>query len=313
MIEPVLEVEGLRKSYGPVVALDGVDLSASKGEVIGLLGPNGAGKTTLVSIICGLRRADSGAVSVCGVDALARPQLARRCIGLAPQDLGVYPIDKVWQNLRLFAELSGLRGSRLRNQIDAVAGALGLTELMDRKAGELSGGQKRRLHTAIALLGEPPLILLDEATTGADVETRAGLIDVVKDLARRGSSVLYSTHYLGEVEHLDARVVIIDRGRIIARGSVDDLVKGNGGSVVELEFNGSPPLLEGLDATVNGSLIRVKTEDAGREMGRIFAALGPHTRSLQTVEIINPSLETVFLQLTGRRYESEEKTDVVAS
>ena len=313
MIEPVLEIEGLRKSYGRVVALDGVDLSASSGEVIGLLGPNGAGKTTMVSIICGLRRADSGAVSVCGVDALARPQVARRSIGLAPQDLGVYPIDKVWQNLRLFAELSGLRGDRLRSQIDAVAGALGLAELMDRKAGELSGGQKRRLHTAVALLGEPPLILLDEATAGADVETRAGLIEVVKDLARRGSSILYSTHYLGEVEALGARVVIIDRGRIIARGSVDDLVKDNGGSVVELGFNGPPPVLEGLDSTTNGSVIRVKTEDPGREMGRIFTVLGARTRSLQTVEIINPSLETVFLQLTGRRYESEEKPDVMAS
>ncbi len=313
MNNPVLSIEGLHKRYGEIAALDGVDLTVSQGEVIGLLGPNGAGKTTLVSIVCGLRRADTGAVEVCGIDALANPQAAREYIGLAPQELGIYPIDSVLQNLRLFGELSGLRGERLQGQIDAVASVLGLSELMDRKAGELSGGQKRRLHTAIALLGHPPLILLDEATTGADVETRAGLIGVVRDLARRGSSVLYSTHYLGEVEDLGAEVVILDRGRVIAEGSVSELIAGNGGSLVELVFEGQPPELDGLDSEADGSVVRVRTDDPGRAMGPIFTALGPEAGRLQSVEIINPSLETVFLQLTGRRYEKEERVDVMAS
>lgn len=313
MSEPVLAVAALHKRYGEVLALSGVDLTVSPGETVGLLGPNGAGKTTLVSIVCGLRRADSGSVHVCGVDALAHPQTARKYIGLAPQELGIYPIDSVRQNLTLFAELTGLRGSRLEHEIEAVGDALRLSDLMDRKAAELSGGQKRRLHTAVALLGEPPLILLDEATTGADVESRAALIQVVRGLAERGSSVVYSTHYLGEVEDLGARVVILDRGRIIAEGSVAELVAGNGGSIVELHFDSSPPRLQGLETTTEGSVVRVRAQDPGRAMAAILDALGSHTRSLQGVEIINPSLETVFLELTGRRYQPEGRVDVLAS
>ena len=313
MSEPAIAIGNLEKSYGDVVALDGVSLELARGEVVGLLGPNGAGKTTLVSIICGLRRADSGTVSVCGVDALGHPQKARPFIGLAPQDLGVYPIDKVRQNLALFGELAGLRGSELTRQIEDVAAALRLTQLLDRKAGELSGGQKRRLHTAIALLNDPPVVLLDEATTGADVETRAALIDVVKDLARKGSAVLYSTHYLGEIETLDARVVILDEGRVIAEGSVADLMSHNGGSYVELVFDGPPPALEGFDMTSKGSVVRVKADDPSRAIGAIVSALGPAAGQLQGVEIIGSSLETVFLELTGRRYEPGEELDVVAS
>lgn len=313
MMDRALHVENLHKRYGEVVALDGVSFSVPRGEVIGLLGPNGAGKTTLVSIICGLRRADAGAVEVCGVDALASPHSARRHIGLAPQELGIYPIDTVRQNLTLFAELVGSSGSRLRQQVASVAGALHLHELFDRKAGELSVGQKRRLHTAIALLGEPPLILLDEATTGADVESRAALIDVVRGLADRGSTVVYSTHYLGEIEDLDARVLIIDRGRIIAEGPVADLIASNGSSIIELSFDGPPPSLFGLNVTVLESVARVEADDPGRTMAAIMGALGSNASRLQGVEIINPSLETVFLQLTGRRYDPEARNDVMAS
>lgn len=313
MNDTALTVGHLEKSYDDMVALDGVSLDLARGDVVGLLGPNGAGKTTLVSIICGLRRADAGSVSVCGIDALAHPQKARPFIGLAPQDLGIYPIDKVKQNLALFGELTGLHGAALNSQIETVATALRLTDLLDRKAGELSGGQKRRLHTAIALLNDPPLILLDEATTGADVETRAALISVVNDLARRGSAVLYSTHYLGEIEALDARVVILDKGQVIAEGSVAELTSRNGASFVEMTFDGLPPPLDGFETTSSGSVIRIRADDPAREMGGIFSAVGAAVERLQTVEIIGSSLETVFLELTGRRYEPEGELDVMAS
>jgi ABC-2 type transport system ATP-binding protein len=294
-----LEVAGVRKSYQDLVALDGVDFRVEPGEMVGLLGPNGAGKTTLVSIICGLRRADSGSVSVCGVDALSHPQLARKHIGLAPQELGIYPVDKVKQTLSFFGELGGLRGTRLAAQISNVAGSLRLDELMDRKAGELSGGQKRRLHTAIALLTDPPLVLLDEATTGADVETRAALLELVSDLADRGSAVLYSTHYLGEVEDLGARVLILDRGRVIADGSIPELTSSSGGSYVELVF----PDFER----------RVPVDDPKRDLMNILNSLGPESENLQSVEIIHSSIEAVFLELTGRRYEPEEQDNVGVS
>lgn len=298
-MNPALEIAGLTKAYKNVVALDGVDIMVQPGEVVGLLGPNGAGKTTLVSIVCGLRKADAGSVSVCGVDALNHPQLARKHIGLAPQELGIYPVDKVRQTLRFFGELGGLRGARLTDQIAKVSASLGLDALMDRKAGELSGGQKRRLHTAIALLTDPPLVLLDEATTGADVETRAGLLALVSDLAAKGSAVLYSTHYLGEVEDLGARILILDRGRVIADGSIPELTARKGGSYVELAFDGFER--------------RIPVEDPTHELVKILNDLGPESTGLRGIEIIHSSLESVFLELTGRRYEPGELDNVAAS
>lgn len=314
-MKSVLHVGDLRKSYGQVVALDGVNLVVGEGEVVALLGPNGAGKTTLVSIVCGLRQADAGSVRVLDVDALAHPERARRYIGLAPQDLGVYPVDTVRQNLLLFAELSGLRRLDALRSIEPIAEALRLSELMDRKAGQLSGGQKRRLHTAMALVNGPRLVLLDEATAGADVETRAALIQVVKDLAAHGSSVLYSTHYLEEVETLDARAVIIDHGSVIAEGSVPDLIANNGSAVVELTFDGPPPRLgEEFTARYNGTAVRVAVDEPGRDAARILSSLGTDAERLVDLEFIRPSLESVFLSLTGRRYNpNEEVADVAAS
>lgn len=314
MTPAVLEIEGLTKSYGDVIALDGVSLRAEPGEIVGLLGPNGAGKTTMVSIVCGLRRADAGSVRVKGIDALGHPERAREHIGLAPQDLGVYPIDTVRQNLSLFGELADLRGSSLSREIEAVTDALRLNDLLDRKAGELSSGQKRRLHTAIALLNRPPLILLDEATAGADVETRSAVIDLVRGLAGDGSTVVYSTHYLHEVETLGARVVILDSGRIIADASLNDLVADNGGGVVELCFDGVPPRLGGRwDLTVEGSVMRIVAHEPGTAVRPIIDALGPDAARLQSIQLISPSLETVFMSLTGRRYEPQEESDVLAS
>ena len=309
---PSLVVDGLHKTYGEVVALHDVSLTVERGEVVGLLGPNGAGKTSLISIICGLRRPDAGSVAVMGIDVGLHPQQARVHLGLAPQELGIYPVDKVRHTLRLFGELCGLSGASLGREVELVAEALGLTELMDRKAGELSGGQKRRLHTAIALLGRPTLILLDEATTGADVESRAALLGLVNQLAEGGSAVVYSTHYLGEVEQLDARIVILDGGRIIVEGSITELSRLNGGTFVELRFDGPIPGLAGHDVITEGSVARVRTRDPAVELGSILAALGDAAGRLRGVEIIQSDLESVFLELTGRRY-VRESADVMAS
>ena len=306
----MLSVEGLSKSYGAVAALDQVDLEVSPGEVVGLLGPNGAGKTTLVSIVAGLRRADSGTVRVGTIDALAHPQRARRLLGLAPQDLGIYPIITVRQNLRLFAELAGLSGAELITNIDRVAEVLHITPLLDRKAGTLSGGQKRRLHTGIALLNHPPLLLLDEATTGADVGTRSDLLQVVRDLAGEGSAILYSTHYLHEVETLDASVVILEEGGVIAEGSVRRLIAAHGTAATELTFDGPPPAIEMTPAAErDGNVLRIVMDEPAAGLAAVLAALGPEAARLRSVEIIEPSLETVYLTLTGHRYQRTAETD----
>ncbi len=304
----MLTVRGLCKSYGDVVALHGVDLDVPRGRIVSLLGPNGAGKTTLVSIVAGLRRADSGTVRVGDVDALAQPRLARRLIGLAPQDLGVYPIVTVRQNLTLFGELAGLRRAELRARVDDVAEALALSPLVDRLVGTLSGGEKRRLHTAIALLHRPPLLLLDEATVGADVETRAELLRLVQELAAEGSAILYSTHYLHEVEALEADVAILDRGRLVARGAVRELIRQHGRGIVELVFDGPPPRVAGATAVQDGT-VRVVSDRPAAALARVLRDMGPDADRIHDVEVLPPSLESVFVALTGRRYAREDTAE----
>lgn len=310
----MLQIDGLRKSYDDVEALRGVDLRAESGQIVALLGPNGAGKTTLVSIVAGLRHADGGSVTVGGIDALRHSQKARALIGLAPQDLGVYPIVTARQNLQLFGELAGITGKHLRARIDEVAHALRIEELLDRLAGELSGGQKRRLHTAIALLHRPPLLLLDEATTGADVETRGHLLELVEQLAAEGSAVLYSTHYLHEVEDLAASVVLIDHGRVIVAGPVQELLATHGRSAVEFRFDGdapeSPP---GMTAERHGDLLRIDSTEPAAAIAQVMQALGADATRVRSVEVVRGNLESVYLALTGRRYAEDEDDRVGAA
>jgi ABC-2 type transport system ATP-binding protein len=295
----MLQISGVSKAYGDRPALRGVDLEVGAGEIVALLGPNGAGKSTLVSIVAGLRRADAGSVTVAGIDVAAEPRAARRHLGVAPQDLGIYPQLNVRDNLVVFGELAGLRGGALRARIDEVAGQLGLARLIDREAGRMSGGERRRLHTAIALLHHPDLLLLDEPTAGADVQTRADLLTLVKTLAAEGSAVLYCTHYLPEVEALDAEVAVLAEGRIVARGTRAAVVQAGGATEVVLTFNGPAPRLT-LDAFafVEGSEIRIPTGDSEATVAAVMAALGS-AANLRSLVVVEPSLERVYLDLTG--------------
>jgi ABC-2 type transport system ATP-binding protein len=317
----VLHIAGLRKAYGGEPALRGVDLDVAEGEIVALLGPNGAGKTTLVSIVAGLRRADDGVVEVAGVDALRRSREVRRLLGLAPQDTGIYPVVSVRQNLTLFGELSGLTRRDARRRANEVAEALAITDLLDKQAGRLSGGQKRRVHTAIAFMHRPRLLMLDEATTGADVETRAHILELVRRLAAEGSAVLYSTHYLAEVGSLTgASVAILDVGRVIARGDVAELVTAHAVPVLELTFHGEAPELPLPDVVlVDSRRVRVPAPDPAATLVAVLPGLPPGL--LESVEIVRPDLEAVYLALTGRRYEEadaaglrteEARADVVA-
>jgi len=299
----VLHVEGLHKSYGDVEALRGVDLDVPDGQIVALLGPNGAGKTTLVSIVAGLRRADRGIAEVGGIDALRHSARVRKLIGFAPQETGLYPVISVRHNLELFGELCGVSRRDLPARIAEVAEALDITDLLERQAGKLSGGQKRRVHTAIALLHRPRLLLLDEATTGADVETRGHILALVRQLASEGSAVLYSTHYLTEVETMNCSVVIIDEGKVIARGGVEELVQAHAEPVVELTFHGDPPDLAGATA-VDGNRLRLPAADPADVLTRSLPGLPPG--SLASVEIVRPTLEAVYLALTGRRYDEAD-------
>jgi ABC-2 type transport system ATP-binding protein len=312
----MLEITDLHKRYGSVEALRGVDLTIGRGEIVGLVGPNGAGKTSLVSIVADLRRPDRGTVTVDGLDvATHRDEVGSR-LGLAPQELAIYPTLKVRDNLVLYAELAGLRRQALRTRVAETAEALGLTELLDRPAQAMSGGQKRRLHTAMALVHRPPLLLLDEPTVGADVDSRQQLLALVHSLADDGAAICYSTHYLPEVESLGATIVVLEAGRVVARGPLDSLVATYARAAVELTFDGPPPDLGMPGASVEGTRMRIVADNPGSAAATLLARLGElngrATSHLVSVEVIHPTLEAVYLAVTGRRYDMEEALDAAA-
>jgi ABC-2 type transport system ATP-binding protein len=304
----MLQIANLHKSYGDRPALRDVSLSLEAGEIVGLLGPNGAGKTTLASIIVGLIAPDSGTVIVDGVDATRHPGRARRVIGFAPQQTGVYEALTVDENLVFFGELCGLRRGALRRRIAEVCGSLLLDELRPIVCQRLSGGEKRRVHTAIAVLARPRLLLLDEPTVGADMLTRTALLDVVRQLADDGTAVLYSTHYLPEVESMNASVALLDRGEVIAEGRAGELVALHGVTGLELKFDSVPPDLEipGLAVERDGDVVRILTSTPSATAARVLPALGVHAERLVSLDLMKPSLEGVFLKLTGRRFDPVE-------
>jgi ABC-2 type transport system ATP-binding protein len=221
----------LVKRYGACLALDGFDLTVEPGEITGLVGHNGAGKTTFVEIVTRLVRPDSGRVTVGGVDALRYPREARRLIGVSPQRSALYVSATVRENLRLFGALAGLRRSALSRAVEQIAEELSLTDTLDKPVGLLSGGQFRRTQAGTALVRTPQLLLLDEPTAGADPETRAALLGVVRARAKDGAAVVYTTHYLPELTELGASLAIARKGRIVARGSSQDLLSGLPGTL----------------------------------------------------------------------------------
>jgi ABC-2 type transport system ATP-binding protein len=302
--QAVLEVEGVSKSYGDHAALHEVSLHVEAGEVCGLLGPNGAGKTTLVSIIAGLRTPDAGRVLVDGLDIAQHGRDARQAVGLAGQETGIYPTVTVRENLELFTRLAGYSGAGVAKRLEEVAEIVELTDFLPRQARHLSGGEQRRLHTAMALVNRPKVLMLDEPTTGVDIATRSRLLDAIGRLtADEGCAVLYSTHYLPEVEALGATVAILDHGRILARGPLQELVDQHGAGLVELTFDGPAPALPG--TVVEGSIARFSTDHPGPDAAALVGSLGAAAERLVSVDLSRPSLETVFLAVTGRAYSSD--------
>jgi len=214
-----LQASGLRRAFGTVRALDGFDLTIHPGEVTGLIGPNGAGKSTFDRVVAGIVRPDTGGVLVAGVDPAAEPYRARSRLGLAGQDVALYPTATVRENLRVFGGLAGLGRRALRARIGPTCDELQLLDLIDRRVATLSGGQQRRVHAAVAMLHRPPVLLLDEPTVGADPVSRAALLGAVAARASEGAAVCYTTHYLPELDVLDATVAVAVAGRVVARGT----------------------------------------------------------------------------------------------
>jgi len=292
-------LEGVQKNYGDLQALRGVDLRINSGDLVALLGRNGAGKSTLISIAAGILRADAGTVTLAGQPITTRQATVKHLIGIAPQNTSVYPTLTVRQNLRYFGELAGLRRVEMRRRIEEVGTVLALWDLRDRPARNLSAGEQRRLHTAMAFMHRPRLLLLDEPTMAADAQSREQLVAVVRRLAEDGSAVCYSTHNFEEVVRLGASVAILESGTLIAQGSVASLISEHGESAVDMHFDGPAPRLIERMATTQGKRVRVASNaEPAEELASILAELGQSAQRLKSIELVGPSLESVFLKLT---------------
>ena len=212
-------------------AVDGLSLKLNPGEIFGLLGPNGAGKTTAISILSTILRPDAGNVTVHGIDLRRSKRSARQIIGLVPQEIALYPTLTTRENLRFFGRLQALKGDRLRRRIHETLTAVGLTTRADQPVGTFSGGMKRRANLAVGMLHDPRILFLDEPTVGIDAQSRQLIMEQIETLRDGGTTVLYTTHYMEEAQRLCSRVAIMDQGRILTQGTVDQLLaRGSGGN-----------------------------------------------------------------------------------
>ncbi|OKI02551.1 hypothetical protein A6A06_16175 [Streptomyces sp. CB02923] len=283
----ILEVRGVCAAYGKHTALRDVSLTIEPGRIVGLLGPNGAGKTTLMDVVVGKTRPTSGSVSVCGMDVARQARACRERIGYAAQDLAVFPTLTARENVRNWAGISGVGRSGRDRAVDVALSAMLLEDVADRQVRTLSGGQQRRVHCAMATAARPPLLLLDEPTVGVDPATRRALLQHVRELAAEGTAICYSTHYLPEVEALDAEVVLLKDGRTAARGRVDDLLGRFGQTVIEMHFK------EDDDGTGTAGSVSVVADGPG-DLPKVLRGLGPDLDRLAGLEVRRPSLDEVF-------------------
>lgn len=308
-----LEVSGLTKAYGTQTVVDNLSFHVGEGEIFGLIGPNGAGKSTTMTMIMGLLKADSGTVAFDSQRYNAFDRKMRRQFGMVPQELAIYPELTAIQNLRFFGKMNGVSGQRLKQRVDYVLDLTGLTPNAEHTPSTFSGGMSRRLNFGIALLHEPRFVVLDEPTVGIDPQSRSNLLDCVRKLSSEGVGILYASHYMDEVEAVCNRVAIIDRGKLLKIGTLDQLLDR---SRMELRVSVGP-LSPDLISRMN-QIAKVHTTPTGETNIHILDAAETHADGgagtlrrvleilesaqipLRAIDSRATSLETLFLSLTGR-------------
>ena len=299
--DPVLRVADAHKAFGAVQALAGASLALARGELLALLGPNGAGKTTLLRAVAGRVRLDRGTVELAG-RALAATA-PRRGLGIVPQEIALYPLLNARENLEVFGRLQGVSPPALRER---VAGALDWTGLADRArepVKNFSGGMKRRLNIACGVLHEPEVLLLDEPTVGVDPQSRERIYEMLAGLRARGASLLLTTHQLEEAEARCDRVVIIDHGKVIAAGTLGELIERTlgGGRTLVLTLDRLPrTAIEGFTATNGGARLAAEVADVGAELPALIERVRAAGCRVEDVEVRRHGLHEVFLKLTGK-------------
>lgn len=295
-----IEVTGLRKAFGAVEALRGVDLHIRQGEFYGLLGPNGAGKTTLLRILSGLLRADGGDALISGRS--VRSADVGRQLGVVPQEIALYDMLSARKNLELFGAVQGLSGRDLAGRVEAALKIVELEDAQARRVKTFSGGMKRRLNLAVGLLLDPPVLLLDEPTVGVDPQSRAKIFALLRELHAAGKTIVYTTHYMEEAEQLCERIGIIDHGRLLAEGTLTELfarVTIARFVRVFLPDAGMAPVLAGADMVRNNDNVDYVPRSPVT-IGALVSQIEQSGLQAERMEIVGPNLETLFLQLTGK-------------
>jgi ABC-2 type transport system ATP-binding protein len=318
MFEPAansVEIEGLVKRFGSFVAVDHLTLNVRKGEVFGFLGPNGAGKSTTIRMLCGLLRPSSGRAIVAGYDVSRKPEAVRQNIGYMSQKFSLYNDLTVIENLQLFAGLYSVQAGVVKERIEWALAMADLKGQENSLTQTLPGGWKQRLALGCAVLHRPPILFLDEPTSGVDPISRRKFWDLIHQMAQEGVTVFVTTHYMEEAEYCN-RLALIFRGRMVALGTPTELKRGSmRGDLLLVECNPLGTAVEALrsapgvmDAAVYGNALHIVVEDAAHEATRIREYLAGHDVTVQRVEPIRPTLEDVFVSLTTDKNTAEART-----
>jgi ABC-2 type transport system ATP-binding protein len=304
-----IEVKELKKSFGDLQAVRGVDFFANQGEILSLLGPNGAGKSTTISIISGLLQPCAGDAFIMGHSVTRDPKAAKSNLGVIPQEIALYPDLSARENLLFWGKMYGLRGNALKQRVDEIFETIDLTDRQKDKVGKFSGGMKRRVNIAVALLHKPAVVIMDEPTVGIDPQSRRHILDSVKELNRQGTTVLYTTHYMEEAAELSDHIAIMDQGQIIAYGTHDDLIKMIGEQTrIDLTFNAEVShiipdwkALQGVSSLdASDGKVTILVDDSNHLLPRLLEVAANGGVRILSVDIQEPNLEAVFLHLTGR-------------
>ena len=306
----LLEVRELSKGYGNIKAVGGISFEIQKGEIFGLLGPNGAGKTTTISMLSCLIKPDSGDAFVDGYSILKDSMEVKKRIGVVPQDVSLYPTLSAQENLVFFGEMYGLTGSKLREKVDEVLEVVGLKDRRKEAINKYSGGMKRRINIAVGLLPSPKLLILDEPTVGVDPQSRTNILETLKELNKKGLTILYTSHYMEEVEFLCHRIAIMDLGKIIAIGSLNelrllvgerDLLRISTANEISKDLVETVKKIPDVsEARVLDESIEILTLHGRKLLPQIIEIFADTGVKIKSVEVKEPNLESVFLHLTGK-------------
>ncbi|WP_138206787.1 ABC transporter ATP-binding protein [Haloimpatiens lingqiaonensis] len=306
----ILEIKNLVKRYGEFLAVDNASLAIKEGQIFGLLGPNGAGKTTTINTIIGLSKIDSGEIKVFGKELWANEMEIKAQIGVVPQDIALFWDLKAYENVTFFGRLYGLKGETLKNSVKE---ALEFTGLWDRRKDypkQYSGGMRRRLNIACAIVHKPKLIIMDEPTVGIDPQSRKHILNSVKKLNQRGSTVIYTSHYMEEIEEICDEIVIMDKGKIIARGTNEELkALISTEDKITMELSGiNYTVVENIkkipgvkDCVVDENSMEVISNKNSKNLGTIIDVIVNNGIDINKINVDKPTLEGVFLTLTGRK------------